>query len=303
MRYSLLHRFQGALLGSFLGEIAASPQWQRGKLAVEQPFSSWQQIGLRILEILINSGQLSRQDWQRIHQQQPSNLKGTPAFAGSEIAAIAVPLTLFFHDSPSCLQKHLLAGVETWQFSEEAWEDILVWAKTLALILREKLPLPYLFTQMDSPLLEQQGISLSQVIAQLSRQFSPSQAAIALSLSCFAQTPEDFRLCVLRAAQTGSQSPSISALTGALAGAYNSVSGLPITWQLGIERHSTAQAITQRGCQLFAIWSGHYDLTSLDFLLKAAVASVQVLQPRSSLHLISQQEGQFLGRRGGERVK
>jgi hypothetical protein len=315
MRHSLYHRWQGGLLGSLLGEMAANPQSQAGKPGLATPLAPEMQVAFSLLTPLIQSGQVSAADWQQIPRQQKVPLAG----AGSgELAVMTLPLALFFHDSPCRFQEQIQAACQVGQIPAAVMADVLLWGRGIALALREKLRPGYFCEQLlagepTSPtLLREQlqqiqpclarGLPLAQAISRLSRQ-QPSSGGellspLAAALYCFSQTPEDFGLCVLRAARSGPQTHLKGALAGALAGAYNSFTGLPSHWRLAIQKQPTAQQVTKQTPALFAAWLGHYNPQSFILQSDLAAASPNVIQPRPSLQIISQQ---LKFQTGGER--
>ncbi len=116
---------------------------------------------------------------------------------------------------------------------------------------------------------------------------SDHDAAIALAFYCFLSTPYDLRLALLRAAQTGPCAPLVGALTGALSGAFNSLSGIPIDWQLALdaweissEEITTQPELLNLANCLLARWSGVYEpLTfSKEFGQVPAIAAPQVIR-------------------------
>ncbi len=307
MRYSLLSRFQGGLLGSILGELWSSNFLRQDWRSLpNQKLSPWSEIGICTAESLIRSGKLDPSDWQHIPHCQEVFLDLKNTASSSEAALAILPIALFFHESPSLLREKLEQAAAIWQHSREGSENILVWGYAIALALKEKLDpsqfiaqildhLGIVETSIGQQLVKVQtflarGTGLEQVVAQLSRQGKPSQTAIALALYCFGYTPEDFRLCVTRAARTGYQPRRTAALTGALAGVYNSFSGIPACWRLASQRHQIGKETYQRAKRLFAVWSGVYEPDSIDLPQSAAVASPLIIQPRSSLKMISQKE-------------
>ncbi|MGK7877829.1 MAG: ADP-ribosylglycohydrolase family protein [Xenococcaceae cyanobacterium] len=299
MRYSLLSRFQGGLLGSIIGETLVS-----NYPGQDEKLSNWSKIGISATESLIGSGKIDRTDWQQIcHRQKVfEDFKNTAN--STEVALATLPVAIFFHESPSLLREQLQHLREIWQHSAEASEDVLIWWYAIALALREKLHASQFITQILDHLeqrstslvqqLEQvqtflaQGTPLEQVVPQLSRQGKPSQTAIALAFYCFGYTPEDFRLCVTRAAQGGCQPQITAALTGALAGVYNSFCGIPVCWRLASQEHRLYRDSYQRAKRLFAVWSGVCEPGISHLPESAAVASPGVIQPRTSLKIISQ---------------
>ncbi|OKH26189.1 hypothetical protein NIES593_03715 [Hydrococcus rivularis NIES-593] len=301
MRYSLLSRFQGGLLGGFLGEtLIDSSSKREGTIASE--------IGIDSIEPWLASSTLSAEDWEQIGDRLSAALEGKTPTNSGELAVAALPILFFFHDDLGLLKEQLQHLVNIWQLSAQTLEDVLIWAYAIALALREKLDPDRLLPQIlvryrsaQTPLIDQleqvrtwleQGTSLRQAIAQISRDGKPNP--IALALYCFARTPEDFRLCLMQAIRTGKQASLVAALTGALAGAHNSFSGIPIDWRVAVGKHPTGQKLTREATCLFAAWSGAYKLEGLDTLKSAAVTSPLVMQPRSSVKIISQGEYSFL---------
>ncbi len=260
MRYSLLHRFQGSICGSAIAE--------------------------------------------KLVSQSPEKLSDT-----NQIILDILPITIFFHDHPYGLREELES---LWAPPLPPLEDALIWGEAIALALREKLDMRRFITQVlkfyrtdSSPLPDQlrqieiflkQATPLTQVVSQLSRQGMKSQTAIALAIYCFASTPEDFHLSVLRATQTGAIASLTTPLTAALSGAYNSFQGIPIAWRLTFEKEEMGRQCYDSASHLFTRWAGVYPTSEHLLSPSVAVASVRVMQPRSSLQLISQKE-QAIGNR------
>ncbi len=317
MRYSVLNRFRGVLLGSFLGEIlgsgstqgqvlggAASIAPKQGDAHLSPSLSDWSQIAACGTESLIRRGQLDLDDWvlhSGITQSSLLLLKNTAS--SSEAAVATLPMALFFHDDPVKLRQHLLKAAAVWQQNSEASEGVLAVAFAIALALTEKLDsttlIPRTLTYLgkaQTPLVQQleqvqtlldQGAGLDTTLIQLRRERSRrsdllelSYTSIALAFYCFLHTPEDFRLSVTRATRTGYQPQITAALTGALSGAYNSIIGIPVGWRLAANRISTGSQRLQLADHLLAVWSGVYDVSATEQLQQAAVAAPRVIQPR-----------------------
>lgn len=299
MQYSLLSRFQGALLGSFLGEALVSHSLASVKLSV------WSEIGIDLMESAIASGTLSPNDWERIYNPYQRVLISKSAFNSGAIATAVLPVLLLFHENPNALREQLQYLGELIELSNETKEDVLIWGYAIALALREKLDADDAIAQIlsrypngQSPLIQQlkqvrvflqQGIPLKQAVAQITRTDKSQQSTMALAFYC-ADNWEDFRLCLMRAMHSGKQASLVTALSGALVGAYNSFSAIPIQWRVAISQNSTGQQLLQQATQMVAIWSGVYEIEKADFLSYEAVSSPQVIQPRSSLKIISQGE-------------
>jgi hypothetical protein len=142
----------------------------------------------------------------------------------------------------------------------------------------------------------QSGSSLTQVVEQLSPK-EPS-SAIALAWYCFATTPHNFKLSVIRAARIDShQGWLITALTATLSGAYNGMALISQSWRANPEQDSETksnwQSENQLLSKLFRSWLGIYqtegDSESYHHQLDA-IALPQIIQPRQKLKIISQSQ-------------
>lgn len=289
MRYSLLSRFQGGLLGSLIGETLASRN---------QQVSIWSRIGVHTAESLIGSSHIA--DWEQAIKPKFATIKNTAS--SSEVALATLPVAIFFHESTSLLREKLEQATTVWQLSSETSNDVLVWGYAIALALRERLAGPLLISQLlslkvDGPLVQQleqvqfllkKGSGLEQAVNQLTRE-GHSSCSIVLALYCFSSTSEDFRLCIGRAIQTNYQPQLTSALAGGLAGVYNSFGGIPIGWRRAVNRDRPIEDSHHRVNRLFATWSGIYEPDTV-IPTTAVVASPLVIQRRSSLKIISQEE-------------
>ena len=284
MRYSLLSRFQGGSLGSLLGETLASRH---------QNVSIWSHIAIEITERLIQSGQLTREDLEQLSQKFQLGKTAT----SSETALATLPIILFFHESPSLLSENLRQAAAVWQHPSESLTELSVWGTAIALALRERLQASQFVSQLlhslkpvESPLVQQleqiqyciaHGIGLSQ----LPRYCQPRYSALSKALYCFGFTPEDFCLSVKRAAQLD-KAPLTAALTGVIAGVYNSLSGIPIGWRVG--DRPLVQSSLHQTQRLFNAWSGAY-APETPIPPTAAIASVLVMQKRDTLKILSQE--------------
>ncbi len=317
MRYSLLSRFRGALVGSIVGEILGSgggidrvlgaanliPS-RAENTQLSQTLSDWSKIATCGTESLIRCGRLDLEDWVRHSEMtQQSLLLLKMAASSSEAAVATLPIALFFHDDEVKLRQQLLKAAALWQHDSEESEGVLAVGYAIALALTEKLDfatlipriLAYLGTS-QTPLVQQleqvqtlleQGAGLDTTLTQLRRNSQyrsepPSHpyTSIALAFYCFLNTPEDFRLCVTRAARSGEQHQTTVALTGALSGVYNSIIGIPVGWRLVANRSIAGVQKLQVAGRLFSVWSGVYDVSAIDQCPLAAVAAPRVIQPR-----------------------
>ena len=315
MRYSLLSRFRGALLGSFVGDVLVRAGCQnrvlgRVSLAPPQPeetptnqtLSEWSQLATCGAESLIRCGRLNVEDWWLLFGKTPSSLLLKSVTSSSEAAVATLPIALFFHDDEVKLRQQLLACSQLWQHQPEVLDGVWVVAYAIALALTEKLDiasliprtLAYLGTSR-SPLVQQlervqtlleEGAGLEKTLTQLRQDarsrgepLVSSYTPIALAFYCFLSTPEDFRLCVNRAA-IAYQPQITAALTGALAGVYNSSIGIPVSWRLAASRMSSGRQRLQQAERLLETWAGVYDISALAQGQLLAVAAPRVIQPR-----------------------
>ena len=315
MRYSLLSRFRGTLLGSFVGEILDRDLGRvLGESTLRPPepgndkpspiLSDWSQIATCGTKSLIRCGRLDVEDWLLHSTNTQSSFTLLKRAATSNQAAVAtLPIALFFHDDEIKLRQQLLAGAAVWQQESEGYEGILAVGYAIAQALTEKLDpttlipriLVYLGTS-QTPVVQQleqvqtlleQGAGLDTTFTQLRREAQRRgesllrpHTSIALAFYCFLSTPEHFHLCVSRAARISYQPLITAALTGALAGAYNSSIGIPMGWRLATNQINLGSERLQLADRLFASWSGVYDVSTAQLCHRAAVAAPRVIQPR-----------------------
>lgn len=279
MRYSLGSRFKGTILGALLGENTASSRRNQLQGAGTLKITSlhWSDMAIECASSLISLGRFDQQDWQKAKQQELTNLEDS---YGAILATL--PVALFFHENPIKLRHNLLLAAEIWQNQPIVRDGILAVGYAIAQSLTEKVTPASLISQTisfvgetstDLPqqllkvnnLLED-GAGLERVQAEFSKEEKLSHS-IAVAFYCFLSTIEDFRLSVLRSLQNSHPSQGISAITGALSGAYNSVVGIPITWQVMLVQAnstegqvSSSRRMVELAEALVAVWSGVYDL-------------------------------------------
>ncbi len=205
-----------------------------------------------------------------------------------------LPVALFYHDNEIKLRQNLLSVVNIWQHDPVSRDGALAVGYALLQSLTEINPAALIPQTIDflgdsqsllgqhlaqvQTLLEQ-GAGLERAVTHLARDSQPS-TPIALAFYCFLSTLEDFRLSILRAARTGYHL-QVSAITGALSGAYNSTSGIPATLRMALSRPDNkpmaawgmtteAEMLELSDC-LLAVWSGVYDqATYTDGVMPAA---------------------------------
>jgi len=300
MRYSLLSRFRGCLLGAIVGQTFGSNIDKQ-----PQQLEGWGQLAVLGVESLTQIGKFDSDDWRsRFYFKFPSLELGNRVLPG---AITSIPIAIFYHENEIKLRNNLLSLVDLWQYDTVNRDSVLALGYAIAQCLKEKLQPTTLIEQTIAFLgapnlvaqelaqvqaLLEQGAGLEKAITQLNKRDAQLDTSIALAFYCFLSTPEELRLSILRAARTGYQPQITTALTGALSGAYNSTSGIPTTLQMVLSRSATTP-LTAWGMtttaemlklidHMFAVWSGIYDQTrdSNQLLSVAAIASPRVIRLR-----------------------
>lgn len=280
MRYSVVSRFRGTLLGALIGQKLASSQDRTSSHSYDLD-----EIAVIGTKSLIKLGKLDLDDWQ--HLQQPASTNNYPSM---KVILATLPVALFFHENPQKLRQNLLHVLQIWEDNPIIRDGTLAVGYAIAQILTEKLHPPSLIPEIIAFIGEtstslpqqlskvhtllEQGASLQQVQAELSKQEKLTQG-IAMAFYCFLSTLEDYRLAVLLAHQQSNiwqqdnwrlHLHNISAITGALSGAYNSIAGIPLGWQilysqadLATWRLSNFAEIVKLADALVAVWSGLYN--------------------------------------------
>lgn len=273
MRYPISNRFAGALVGSYIGENYLKPS------ATSLKNLNWTKIGIA-----------------------NSKLGCQGKIDNPEATIVAsLPEILLSHETQQLLTEKLN---QITQVSPANREGLLIWGTALSLACREKLQ-PNRFLEQIKLELEGSLHGAQQTLTQIQKSLERNTSvisvgeellptnncplkAIALALYCFASTPEDFQLCLKRAARTNYQPPLTLALTGALAGAYNSLSGIPLAWRSSAAERANLEDIYQFARELFACWSGVYQPNSTRAVLKFAEPAIAAnLQTRSGWQIIS----------------
>ncbi len=305
MHHSLFDRFQGALFGSLLGEVVFNHQTDHNS-------PNWYEISNTLTNILLQRGSLLESFQQQI-DLSPNPFQNLDFSGGSDTAALAsIPIVLFFHDSLELLQQNLVAFSKLWQNSATVKNDLLVWGYGIASILQERLNVSNAITQLsrlpdltDNPVLslwESLNSSLAgntrlkQALRQLEKSHSRNlssgdfggKLSLAAAFSLFLSAPTDFRLCVRLADSLDYHRTFTVALVGALAGAFGGYFGIPIAWRITLQKHPLSQHLEATTLQLLSVWAGVDSAQTLFSPQNVAIASPSVIQPRSTIPLISQ---------------
>ncbi len=252
MRYSLLSRFRGTLLGAVMSiEDESNLDWS---------------LTQRSAKSIIALGRFDQDDWLSLNLLPQTEDSLTKAIFAT------LPIILFSHESEIKLRQNLADVVGNTPLIRDG---ILAIGYALALALREQLDSTQLLsqiisfvgeTQTSQKLLQVQTLiahsaGLARVVTELG---DDNPGRIAIAFYCFLTSREDFHLTVSRATQIRHTSP----LTGALSGAHNSTAGIPVDYrikqvtkntgnQLGWKKPIAAE-IFYLADALLAVWSGVY---------------------------------------------
>ena len=284
MRYPLINRYKGTLLGALLGAVLANDANHQDYFG-----SDVSKIAVMSAQSLIELGKLDINNWLEGHQTKSPHLDITDGVLPKAIIA-TLPVALFFHENPANLRQNLLDMLQIWEDDPIVRDSTLAVGYAIAQCFTEKLhpqtliPEIIAFIGETSTLLPQkllklnnfldQGVGLESAQAEFSRQEEPSNL-IAMAFYCFLSTLEDLPIAVLRANHQDniwrretekSDSQIITTITGALSGAYNSTAGIPVKWRvllcptnLASGELTTFSQVLELADALVAVWSGVYD--------------------------------------------
>ncbi|MGJ5672979.1 MAG: ADP-ribosylglycohydrolase family protein [Nostochopsis sp.] len=278
MRYSLVSRTRGTILGALIGEILALEGEQMQKFAS----SYWQKMMILGAESLIELGRFDLDDWSR-RQQQSGIIIEDNIHASLQVILSTLPVTLFFYEHPVNLRQNLLKVVKIWHSNPVLEDWSLAVGYAIAQSFTEKLSpatlipqiiaflgetptsVPQILLKLHNLLEKQVGLEIIQAEFCAEEKLSYN---LAIAFYCFLSSLEDFRLSVLRSTQVNASSVYLSIITAALSGAYNATTGIPVSWRFLLAKNSPAQwqrtdlsQMLRLTDTLVSTWSGVYDST------------------------------------------
>lgn len=286
MKNSTFDQFWGTMTGGLIGAIAVDP--------FSDNIPPWIVSQLMLTEQLLENDEFSLEKWQFLLNKENYG----------EIILTIIPLLLLIQDDDDQWQT-LLKKLQNIDNSLTKKLIYVSYGKTIiTLALRQKLNPTHLIEQL---LLYSENLSLthllitiqtllaqkaplSQVIPTLQSTVKTEEIAIALALYSFCSTPEDNELCVQRLAQSPIQRNLTCGLTATLVGVYNGFRDVPLRWKMGVKKSRIWEQMKQKTPQLWEKWAGVYQLRELALNKTMAIASPLVMQPRSTLSLISYKE-------------
>jgi ADP-ribosylglycohydrolase len=304
MRYSLVNRFRGTLIGAVVGEDLANNNKVNKNIAKSTNPDIWRTMIKSSAESFICQGKFDVDDWTQRCLEVYTKYQETGNYTSSVILA-AIPVALFYHENPALLRKNLLYFSRIWQESEVLRDGTLALGYAISQSLTEKInpntvicqiisflgdknsQLSQDLEKVDSLLKQDSGFDKAQI--ELFKQNQDSRN-IALAFYYFLSIIEDFPLAVLQANNKLNNISSISTITGALSGAYNSIQGIPVYWLLksssAVAKETTFSShpiMLELADTLMANWSGVYSLSNNREKLwgdKIAVAAPRVIRLR-----------------------
>jgi ADP-ribosylglycohydrolase len=236
MKHLLLNRFQGALIGGNIIYIN-SDQITPNRLIVDTTL-----VLTSGITSLIYHDQFVAQDWAK-------SINSDISSPDRSIVAM-LPLMLFFHDDRIKLREILIDVSQSWQLDWETCSSAIAIGYIISRSLTESFDaqtiIPQLLDEMNNlhPLLFQDLSKISELLEQSSSLHQITQRLTTahpivtptiLAIYCALSTPEDFSLSTRRAYHTRNRSPLTCALTGILAGAQNSLTGIPLNGYLATQ--------------------------------------------------------------------
>jgi hypothetical protein len=265
--YSLLHRFQGALVGASLG------------------FHPLEQLRQDLGDRLLSQDTLSVTAGKDLYHLYKENL--IFPVSSSELILATLPLQLRYYDAPSQLHRQLETLTLPWQQTLINLEDVLLWSHYLDKILGGNIPCfaypELLFASNDLARdLHQLTVYLAQSCPLhqiLNFVANKPHAPILSAWACFLPTPEASSLCLAKARRISPDSDLILSLTGILCGAYNS------SWDLPPTKCSEPEIQAQG---IFAHWLGLTQVSNSALATQQPFARAGSLQKRAGLRIVSQ---------------
>ena len=309
MGYSLLNRFRGVWLGSIIARELTTQQQQ---IKISQPnvnranetLQQWFSSSEREIDLTI------QKQWNfllyTLGEKPVTSVADKDLILGGEpsrVILLGLLAIIYYHDDWSSLGNLFAKPEKNDRESAENIDNILVWCCVVRLALRGELANRGLtervvmrtrlqresysiqwLKKVEVSCLE--GWSSKQLIKELS---SMKDKEIPLSLFCFFNNPEDFYLTVRQALSMRGQGKNIPALSGALSGAYNGLTGIPGCWRYNCQDRDFYRQVTLKTGEMVEKWCGVISAGDSP-IFSSVITSPKILQPRSSLKIISQQE-------------
>jgi hypothetical protein len=279
MRYTLKSRFRGTLAGALLALNLARTN------IPEYTTQAYHQVAVSC-KSLIKHGKFSVDTIDMPDQVESIAAITQQALLNTVFSTL--PVALFFHENIVKLRQSLLEVARTYSHDLIIRDSALALGYVIAQSLNEKLHPASLLNEVTNFIGETptnlpkqlqtvndllySKLSLEQAYSELYK-VNTLANIIATAFYTFLKSIEEFRLSVsLHLSNSASEFRDhndfiSSAITGAISGAYNSASGIPISWQIDYLRSFSAKTpendflqMLRLTDELLAVWSGVYDL-------------------------------------------
>jgi hypothetical protein len=273
VKHLLLTRFQGALIG------ASTIYLTDRQIAPNQLAMSMRATQINGLNCLVARGKFEPQDWPQIYNGNDP-----------ERAILAMlPLMLFFHEDRGRLRQTILEVSHLWQLDWETSSCAMAIGYIISRCLTESFDEnaivsqlldeainlhPSLFQELNTlDRLQERPHSLQREIYRVTTITHPIIAATVLAIYCLLSTPEDFLLANRRAYNSADRPEFICVLTGILAGARDSLTGIPLHGLMAIPDRAN---LLVTASNLLDVWAG-VDLAGTRLALPTSAQPVAAL--------------------------
>jgi hypothetical protein len=273
MLVSTLDRFQGALLGVYIGESLENQPLAPKLCRQSLPRTRFLSCALETDDPAVLLASLDR----------------SVALEEAVILAI-LPDLLSGYETPERWRQRLDSFASAWSLSAIA--DARLWGTVLSRLLSARLPLEnQIFPELE-PILptSAEGLSLLHSEGQLTRAATPHQRAIAIALHSCLQTPGDSSISIRCAFSSSCQQPLTTILAGIGTGFSNGLTGFPLAWRLSKQNDPLWQNLARQAIELYGIWSGVDPMKISPLPAAMAIAPAGTLQPRPNFRPVSRED-------------
>lgn len=302
--YSLLDKFRGAWLGSLIVQkIVLEKQQIENQLNFSHNTSNLENLwSIKNVVSIMQEPKSIPNNWSHNITKLITQENSFRQLNASTLIFYILPIVLYYHDSWFDLSIFLSEQGKSLQKSQEEIDNIIVWCYAVRLALRGELDSHNLTERVVLGTgLEQkatifwlekvelfclQGYDTEALLKELSM---VNGGEIALSLFCFLNNSQDFYLTIQQALLLEKKASNISFLSSVLSGAYNGLTGIPANWRNLYQYRDFYQQIMSKTEEMTHEWLG-IDSSKEIHQVSSVITAAKILQPRSQLKIISQQE-------------
>ena len=310
MSYVLLNKFQGAFLGSLAQQnLKTSPQslktnWDFNILSHKTKPQWFLFLKQDVVSVMPKQEKLVNMWFDLVFEAIPTANKAKTASC-SALALLLLPIILYYCDYWHYLAQYIKQKCQELNQSSAEIDTILVWCYGVRLALRGELVGLGLTERVvqETQIQQQSVISWLKTIeasylegwsfSKLLQELSNYSGQIPLSWFCFFNNAEDFDLTTQQASFLESNFPLVTALSGVLSGAYNGLTGIPVNWRNQYQNQDFYRQTIIQTEEMTKEWLGIEGANNVNQERASCIITApRILQSRSSLRIISQQEYQ-----------